>query len=288
VEVLAGGTHTVRLDLSRAATIDVTVAGPDGVPLDAACVDVDDPAAPERGPLRRELCNRVGPGARRSASVVIPGDRPLRLVAWHPTLRPDGERGAVVVTMPPAEPVALVLAGGATLSFQLAPPPDSANQNRWASTVLLFDGAAEGPAAARLTIQGWSPMTAGCAAPGRATVWVLLPIGAPHVFPGVELREGVNDMGTLRPDPGSSILARFAVPAGQAAPEVVLSAIRLDPPVYGSEREATADGEVALSGLGPGRFEFIVRPATGREEILFRKVVTLDGSRDAAVEVSLR
>ncbi len=306
VEIAAGvAPAELRLDLSNAGLVRVLVVAPDEKPVIDAWVTVEDarPGAPADAarPVGsgRAIPFRDGVPVRDAGvQVLVPGDRPVRLVARHALHRPDPERGSVEVTEPGGEHV-LRLIEGPVIVFTAPPVADASSRVNdgpagrgvvasW-SLVQLFRGAAEGePAAVLNPVLADGRMRAGGFAPGRYTIWIRVPGGAPVVIPDADLATGVNDLGELKPRRGSSVRLRIAVPEGQVAPRLTVTAVRLDPPRYTLSVQSNGEAEIVIPGLGAGRFEVTARQPSNPSETTLRRVVETDGERDVVIDSSQR
>jgi hypothetical protein len=131
-------------------------------------------------------------------------------------------------------------------------------------------------------------LRAGGIAPGRYTIWFRLYGGAPLVLEGVDLHDGVNDLGELRPAKGATLHVRLAVPAGQASPRLTVTATRVAPPRYSVSVTSNGEAEILVPGLGPGRFEIVARPPTNNSLVSFRRTVDCDGLHDVVIDSSPR
>jgi hypothetical protein len=78
--------------------------------------------------------------------VVVPGDRPVRIVARHATLRADPDRGSVVLTEPVADVVTLRVIEGPVIEFT-TPRPGCAVRVR----IAVHEGQAEPPVTVTVT-----------------------------------------------------------------------------------------------------------------------------------------
>jgi hypothetical protein len=63
--------------------------------------------------------------------------------------------------------------------------------------------------------------------------------------------------------------------------------MRLDAPNY-SRYASSVESDVAVAGLGPGRFEVSVNAQGVRREDAFRRTVELDGERDVVVDYAAK
>jgi hypothetical protein len=295
VEVTAGAAPPpLVLDLSRAGLVRVRVVGADDKPVADAWVSV------EGDGIGRSMFQpegyRSSAGDGGYAAVVVPGDRPVRLVARHPLLSADSQRGSVEVTDAGGE-YTLRLVDGPVLEFRIASVPDPAPAANVAVrrpgpasvSVRLFRGAVEGEPAASLTplASDGGVLRAGGFAPGRYTIWIRAG-GASIVLPDVELHDGVNDLGELTPPKGAAIRVRLAVPAGQAPPALRVTVTRVAGTRDVLEATSKGDAEIVLDGLVAGRYEVVVRPASGRATEILRRTVDCDGTHDVVIDSSPR
>jgi hypothetical protein len=298
VDVALGrGIVSLRLDLSRGGPARVRVVGPDDRPVPNSWVTVEVPDSDWPMPhVGEELfAPRAGgpfsfdAGSDGECVVLLPGDHPVRLVARHPTLRPDPERGSVVVTESSAEVPTIRLVEGPVIEFAATPAADWTPSGLGVCTVRLFRGAPSAePDATVVASSDGTRYRAGGMPPGRYTVWIGLPGSAPVVIADVDLRDGVNDLGTIRRRPGCALRVRVTVPPGRVAPPVIVNVTRVGGPSWTAARSSRGAGEVAVAGLGAGRFEVSVTAATRPESPPFVRTVELDGEHDVVLDYAPR
>jgi len=305
---LALGDAPARLliDLARAGFVAGRVLGPDDKPVANAWILLADPAddaPPATNPLQvRQTTNADGSVARavrlpmlvRASTdaagafrVVVPGDRAIRLYARHAWMKPAPAQDFADVREP-KDGVVLRLLEGPCVEFAL-PTDFGRDVPMRMPQVQLFRGPAAGEPVAQLSfapIMQLAPgqrFRAGGFEPGRYTLWIEVGGGAPLVLSDVDLKDGVNDLGELRPPRGGSVRVRVTTPAGGAPQTTAVFVVRLDPPAY--MRGATSrDSEIVVAGLGPGRFEVRVSQTGGPRDDSFKRTIDLDGEREVVVE----
>jgi hypothetical protein len=280
------------LDLSRGGTVSVRVTGPDDKPVTSAWVAVESAVA-SGSVLNIAAFGQGAQNADGSVNVFVPGNGPVRLVARHALLCPDPDRGSAEVTEPGGE-YTLRLVEGAVIEFRIASGSglgdlDASRHDPTTAAIQLFRGAADGaPFATLMPTMVDGHLRAGGIAPGRYTIWFRLYGGAPLVLEGVDLHDGVNDLGELRPAKGATLHVRLAVPAGQASPRLTVTATRVAPPRYSVSVTSNGEAEILVPGLGPGRFEIVARPPTNNSLVSFRRTVDCDGLHDVVIDSSPR
>jgi hypothetical protein len=281
---LGDGPAVLVLDLSRAGLVTGRVLGADDKPVAGATITVEDPSAPRPQPVafRGGIPGRAMTPADGTFGVVVPGDRTVRVRALHPLMKSDPERDSVDVVEPRSD-VVLHLAQGPVVEFGVPAgvqrPP----------MIRLYRGPVVGDAVAQLTVDfsmafgGGLKRRAGGFEPGRYTVWIDVGTGAPVTLPDVELKDGVTDLGEIRPPRGSTVHVRVTIPPGAAAQMISVVVVRLDQPTY-IRNAWSRETDVAVGGLGPGRFEVTVSPQGARREDALKRTVELDGDRDVVID----
>jgi hypothetical protein len=283
---LGDGPAVLVLDLSRAGLLAGKVLGPDDKPVAGAWIAVEEPSSAKPTPAASRMPGRAITAADGAFSVVVPGDRTVRVRAFHPLMKAEPERDFVDV-VEPRSGVELRLAPGPILEFT-AP----AGVQR-VPAIQLFRGPVAGEPVALLAVDmtkfsvGGIKFRAGGFEPGRYTVWIDAGTGAPVSLADVELKDGVTDLGEVRPSRGSTVHVRVTLPPGAAAKSVMVVVMRLDAPNY-SRYASSVESDVAVAGLGPGRFEVSVNAQGVRREDAFRRTVELDGERDVVVDYAAK
>src|SRR5204863_7697451 len=102
--------------------------------------------------------------------------------------------------------------------------------------------------------------------------------GAPVTLFDMELKDGTTDLGVLKPARGSTVRVRFPPTPGQAPQRLIVRIVRMDGIKY-TRSAASIEGEAAVSGLGPGRFEMTVAPP-GSTRWSEPRTIDVDGEHD--------
>lgn len=284
VEVLAGQPEAeVVLDLSAVEWASGRVELDDPEELARVRVRVIDPLAEPVATWRPGSEPPEGTWPREGGfRVQVPGDREVSIVAWHPWLSPDPERGAVTLRGG-REGLVLRLVAGDELRL---PVPQLGSRTR---AIRIARHAGE-PTGAPLE---WhhAPVVDGvarCALPrGTWTLWVDPTTDfAPLVLRDIAV-EGVTVLPPLALEAGSSVRVRLLVPEGQAPPRIGLFASHLGEPEYGRGMNSRGEAVAVLAGLGPGRFRVSYGKVMGSSRSTEREVA-LDGSSDVELELDLR
>lgn len=281
----------VSLDLSRAGTVRGRIETEGGNSGDERVVVEGVPDPMTGDPSRRV----VKPAADGSFETWIPGDRPLRLRAEHPLLRPDPTLGEVEVTKP-ADGVVLRLVKGPTVAFGL---PGVTMPNPFTSVrVLFFHGEPAGePSLERNAVAAEGRYRAGGFEPGTWTLWIDAPGHAPATLRGVVLGEGTTDLGDVVLDPGLSLRVRIATFPNEVAPRIGVSVSRKDGPRFSRSAGSNGEADVVVRGLVPGTYEVFVFPQTGSfpsdfttavDPPYMRRTVVVGASGESVVDYSPR
>jgi hypothetical protein len=225
-----------------------------------------------------------------SFRVRVSGQNPVRLRAWHPLLQSTNH---IEADAPRADAV-LRLASGPTARIDLAqvkgPPGFDASQVA-SRVVLLSDEGEEVLTCHPMRSEG--VLRFGGFVPGRYDVWLGGAGYAPVVLPGVTLGKGETVLSDVRFGEGSTIEVEFLQPKGAQPVVARLRAESVTGPHY--LRTGFGHGRAGmgyrLSGLGKGRFKFLVRlfmSGPGGTRTLHESEVDLDGTETHKITVDLR
>lgn len=289
-------TVPLRLDLSRGGPVRVRVVGPDGESVPDAWVTIEEAdgdwlmphGVDWNSPIVAGNASAAG-GAAAERVIIVPGDRPVRLVARHATMLPDPESGSVAVTEPTNDVATLRLVEGPVIEFGFASAPGERPIAAACCTVRFYRGAAFGEPVGEVVANfDGTRFRAGGVRPGRYSLWILGPSNALVPFANVDLHDGVNDLGLIRPRPGCAVRVRVTVSPGQSAPRVSVTVTRLDAPNIVSSTTSQGQAEIALFGFPPGRYEVSVTAASNRAPRAIVRTVELDGEHDVVLDYAPR
>ena len=282
----------VAMDLSHAGLAQGKVELPPGV--DAARVRVR-----MEGEGLREADARFGPllmgvpvQSDGSFSVRVPGDRRVRLLAWHPSF-PSGEDRALLVTEP-REGIVLALAApqGAAVVFRVSPEPPPMPKGFFGpggGRVLLFKGEAEGKPDSEhtLAIKDGVATFSGYE-PGTWTLWIDIPGFAPKVLQSANLSKGGDDFGTLQFSEGTLLRIRVVTKGDETPPRIIAMAKRVGEPAY-ARSQIAQEQEILVRGLGKGTFHVQAGPMEGGGMAApLDETIEVDGSSEKTLTLDLR
>jgi hypothetical protein len=287
-EVIARGAETsVTIDLRSVGSAQGRVVLPEGHGFAGARVHGE--GLPESLAPTAALRRGVGVLPPDGSFVFrVPGDRPITLVAVHPTLVPDPEAGRVVV-IEPRDGIVLRLVEGAVANLGLEPPPPPATDAGGEIAVLLFRG--EVGADPAFTLMGQADgkgIRFGGYEPGTYTIWVRVPGYAPLILAHRVLGGGATDLGAARLSRGATVRVRILVADGQTAPPLVLNAWREESPAYGSVANSRGEDVVLLQGLGPGRYELFAGSMHTALKQVIRETLVVEGDETHERTLDLR
>lgn len=300
VEVAGGAEAEVLLDLARSGDVTGTVEVPEGFDVRQTTLQAD---LGELGDLFGAAPGRSSPRADGTFVLRVAGTRAVPLIVRHPLLAPDPASARVVLEGPQTG-LRLRLVQGALLRFTLpsdaAPrpgppgmPPPPASGVR----VLLFRGAPAGTPLHSVDAQhDGEAWVAGGYEPGTYTLWLDPLAGPPLLRPDVVLGPGATDLGALDPGPGSRLRVRVKGREGTAVPRLSVWAVHQgEPPYQRGTNSPGGEGDVLVTGLGPGRFRVTAAPVmgvlgVGGDGRGFRidQVVEVDGTNEVVLDLDLR
>ena len=215
----------------------------------------------------------------------LPNDRPITLRAWHPFLVPARDPGEVRI-QGGQKGIVLRLVAGDEVRIPLTSLEDHGMPE--SVRVYRFSDEPEGD-----PIDAWfAPIIDGEARVGgiprgRCTLWIDAGNGyAPVALREVEIRAGLNALEKPHLALGSTLRIQVLAPSGRKAPALFVSAERLEEPTYlRSVQSRQGSTEIALPGLGPGRFHVSILEWPGNRH---EQVVEVDGVTDLDVVLDLR
>jgi hypothetical protein len=220
--------------------------------------------------------------------ILVPGDRPVTVRAWHPILV-AGPRGSKVISSPVEDILLeLVLETSARFIVEPAPKPTLHSEIR----VLLYEGLAEGPPVSEhvALIGEDGSIRFGGFKPGSWTLWIDVPDYAPLTLRDVALGAGQTDLGLAPLSRGSSVRVTVLTGPNVSVPRIGVFAFHQDAPQYTRGMNSRGGApEAVLHGLGPGRFKVRFSTIMGgggnrnREE-----TIVVDGKNDAQLTLDLR
>lgn len=299
----------VPFDLSVVVLVEGKVLLPEGEDAAFAQVVVDKETEPGRMPERPTYVSADGKFQYRALR-----GRRLKFRVTHPLLRAAAGGGVQEIVVGEETPV-LRLERGVEVVFRIegsdftTPAPDArvyggphfsgpvlvraAPADEWTSEIpALHALGREGTF--RLAIQG----------PGRWTLRVEMEGHVPIDLKSVEIKEGVNDLGTLQPVRGARLRLLLQASGGALPAFVQAKAVYMGEVPYSRSAWKVEPGDppyVVIEGLGPGRFRVTLslpeEPKPGRGGTAprppqyvprFEQEVESDGEREIVVEVDLR
>lgn len=224
---------------------------------------------------------------------LVPDDRPVRLIAWHPWLVPDPVRGELALAAGTGERagVTLALVEGDRVEVPLGLPP-SRELRRWRTNVRVYAyggtpiGAPEHRFHAPLV--GDRARFSGLP-PGNWNLWIDLgpeDTRAPLHLEGAVVAPGVTVLDVPAAPRGSTLRLRLVPPAGRPVPRVIARAVHASEPRYRRQAFGESEPVLELTGLGPGRFalELIGRGLDAD----FDPTFDVDGTSDRELVVRFR
>jgi hypothetical protein len=123
--------------------------------------------------------------------------------------------------------------------------------------------------------------------PGRYTLWFDLPGVLPLKLKDVTLADGVTDLGTLSPAPGTRLRFRILGRAGETVPELTIAALALQAPRYQRSLHTAGADHAVLPGLRAGGFQVNAWERHTGLRVWSRRV-DADGTNDLPLEIDLR
>lgn len=291
IEVLAGETQVyAELDLSTGAWVTGIVEVPNPRDLGRVRVLVDDGQGGLAMGNRSAFYPRGGVSLKGNAfRILVPGDREVTLLPWHPWLSPAGA-GGVARLAGGKDGVLLRLEQGHGVSI---PVPQLASRMGGAVRVGRYAAGSGmmGPGSAAPL--GWhhGPVVAGRvrAALPEGT-WDLLidpgPPLAPLRIPSVRV-SGEVELAPAAFTEGSAIVLGLKVVRGTSAPRLYVHVTGLNGPLL--ERSINSDGEstIRVPGLCAGRYSVTLRAITG-EGLKRTFEIAVDGEHVTEIPVNLR
>lgn len=282
IEVRSGAREArVELELGGIQWASGRVELPDASELERVRVVVEGGGEPENELRGFDALRPSGARVDRDGSfrVRVPGDRPVRLVPWHPWLAParegsielrDGREG-IVLRLVEADEVVLRIPQVDARELRVAryAGDPSGEPIEWRPAPIV-DGRAR------------------FAAPrGRWTFWIDPTADfAPFVLRGIAV-DGRTELDAPALDAGSSLRVHLLVPEGSAPPRIGLFAFAQGEPSYTRGLNSRGEAEVVLAGLGAGRFRVSMGTVMAHGDTQQREL-ELDGKSDRELELDLR
>ncbi|MHC4469538.1 MAG: hypothetical protein ACYS99_01115 [Planctomycetota bacterium] len=297
VDLEAGERKRTSLDLSDIIEVSGRVVVPEGRRFHDVRVEVEgepvDTSPWDDGKPGRPVDYKTG-----RFEISVPGGRKLLLRATHPLLAcPEpalilAPRDDVVLTLVQAPVARMRIVPKPSLSGYWLPPLfwiTGAPMDRWEPEDAFGVHLLEGPRPTTLPAKPpleWrdDEQTLEFRVEAETTRDVLLDLPGlvPKTLAGVIFREGVNDLGTVTFDRGTTLRVEAAAPAGARVERIVATAVRQGDERY--ERKGFADDSdhASVRGLGPGTFTVNVHVlfAAGEEKFFrrFERTVSVDGT----------
>jgi hypothetical protein len=287
IEVAAGGEAKFpTLDLSGSGDAKGRIEGPDGKAPWGCRVLVEGDGIDQSSMFPRPGNTGETVAKDGTFSVRVPGDRTVRLRAWHPTLVPAPE-GGVVEVVKARDGIVLHLVPGPTATMELSAAPDWASWQPTVNVQLLQGEPGSKPVAVPSVSLSERTITLGAYTPGTYTMWIDVAGYAPRVLRDVELRAGQTALPRVELSRGSSIRVQLLPKAGESPPSVYLFASSTAAPWYSRGLQASGKAELLIQGLGAGKFRLTGGVNPGQPNS-FRREVEVDGTNSVDVEWELR
>jgi len=223
------------------------------------------------------------PDADGTFSIRIGSGMPVFLSAWHPLL---GFSTPLRVAGPQDDVVLHLRAGPETL-VHLKLPPGGFKRARLGSRIVLLDKTGK-PAFTTYPIRIGGTLRFGGYAPGTWTLWIDGGAFAPTILPDVRLGKETTELKNVAFSRGSSIEVEFLLPAGAKRPPVRLRAEALGEPGYVRSTIIGGNRTPILTGLGKGRFRFLVRALMQGARVLDDGEVEVEGNESTKVTIDMR
>jgi hypothetical protein len=286
VEVGARGEARAVLDLSACGHVTGHVEGPEGGPADGADVWI------WRGTTADGTRKSNWPAPKGTFRIPIAPDRTLTLRAQHALWSAHPEHGQVTVTGP-TDDVVLRLVAGPRATFALVPPTAPADDRWWehqaSSLWVLLRRDGESTVRRFLATRVGERWEFGGFAPGRYAAFVATTAHEPLLLEGVELGEGVTDLGEHALARGETLRVRMLLPDGLPVPRMSAFLTAEDPWVF--HRSAAWEPgarEAEIRGLRPGRYRLTffapdMPPAKG-----IAQTVVVEAGREGVASLDFR
>jgi RNA polymerase sigma-70 factor (ECF subfamily) len=282
-------THEVAIDLSKMQTVTGRFEAPPGTDFGRAIVLVEgeDLVAPMKWSQGIGGAIMMGASTRDTFMVRIPGDRPVRLRASHPSLVP-AEPGGTFDVQGAAEGVVLRLVEGATAVFRLEPSaPADSDPFAMPPTVHLYRGEPVGEPVSTHIAEGTDVFRIGGFAPGTWTLYIDAPARAPGVLLDVNLTNGKTDLGTIRLEDGASVRFNMKLAPGAAPPNLFIHAWPLGAPGHHRGLNSLGRGDLVLRGLGKGPYRITAYPPGSSTPLLHTRIDS-EGFGETVLDLDLR
>jgi hypothetical protein len=291
VEVRSGGEPArLSIDVSRQGYAKGKVQIPEGAKMADVRILVKGAGLEAKPPTGGFDNPAPRPMPDGTFMVRVPGDRPVTLVPWHPTLVPAAEGGTAEVTEP-REDLVLRLVPGARATFRFSPAPKLPQWSDSKPRVLLYAGSPSGdPASEHAAVAEGEAHAFGGFPAGTWTLWID-PVAdyAPAVVRGAALGEKDTDLGTVALSEGSRVRVKILVKEGTAVPRIYVWANREEAPKYGRGINSNGEDTVVVGGFGPGRFRITTSVNMGSPGMKsINEVRELDGTNDLELTLDLR
>jgi hypothetical protein len=194
-------------------------------------------------------------GGDGSFKVRLPGDRPVHVKPWHPSLVRDPRDADVVVTSE-RTPLLLRLVPGARATFRiLRPDPAQFPHLLLHARALLYQGEATGKPLATHPLSEESGLYSFSGfVPDTYTVCLQLPLFAPLVLRNVALRESVTHLGDLTFELGTMLTIQQPKELERRTQGQVNVVSVNGPPFEEWRLLDPGEERILFTGLGPGRY----------------------------------
>jgi len=232
--------------------------------------------------------------------IPVPGDRPVRLVPYHPALSAAPDGGSVT-TREGRTGVVLRLEAAGLITFRLPtsfPMPKLGASDRNVR-ILLFPGGPSG----KPTFHGWAVAGKGGYRiggwrPGTATIWIDVPGSVPIILRDQELPAEGLDFGELPVRAGTRVHVRWLAAKDKLDFWKGVDIERIDGPHFRRSnspmdtlwKPGVESGEViTVSGLSAGRYRLLTTQKGGPQAVRhLDEIIEVDGESDLWRTVEFR
>lgn len=290
--VADGSTTDIALDLSGTVFVRGRVVVPEGESPAYARVHVADRhrgSASTMNPVRIKLDGTFEMRARR-------GER-LRLAAFHPTLKLVGEpvefvvgTDSPVVRLGVGPAIRFTVAGS---DFTTAAPQEGMTPHVMGPVRVTVARSVMGltHAHARTPLASKGRFRIGVDGPGTYVVRIEQHGRVPTLLEGVEIGDGVRDLGEVSLATGATVVVRL-LKGKEPIPQHVSVQASLQGQSYsytasGYQQEAGDPPVIRLAGVGPGTFQLVVKQMMVKRAALHESEFESDGSTTITIDAQL-